>query len=56
MKYDKKERLHSIDYEEAEITEQIRCSTKPEDIRKCIKAGILPACYEKTAIEVELQE
>ncbi|HYE80636.1 MAG TPA: DDE transposase, partial [Clostridia bacterium] len=31
-------------------------STKPEDIQKCIKAGVLPSCYENTAIEVELQE
>jgi hypothetical protein len=47
LKYDKDERLYTVDYEEAEIT---------EDIQKCIKAGILPLCYENTAIEVELQE
>ncbi|MHB8062478.1 MAG: MobV family relaxase [Ruminiclostridium sp.] len=56
LKYDKDERLYTIDYEEAEITENIRNSTKPEDIQKCIKAGVLPKCYESTAIEVELQE
>lgn len=55
LKYDKDERLYTIDYEEAEITEDIRNSTKPEDIQKCIKAGVLPACYEDTVIEVELQ-
>ena len=55
FKYDKTERLYNIDYEEAEITEEIRNSTKPEDIHKCIKAGVLPKCYENTAIEVELQ-
>ena len=55
FKYDKTERLYNIDYEEAEITEEIRNSTKPEDIQKCIKAGVLPRCYENTAIEVELQ-
>ena len=55
FKYDKNERLYNIKYEEAEITEEIRNSTKPEDIQKCIKAGVLPKCYENTAIEVELQ-
>jgi transposase len=56
MKYDKKERIYSVEYEEAEITEEIRCSKKPEDIQKCLHAGILPQCYEETAITVELQE
>lgn len=56
LKYDKDERLYTINYEEAEITEDIKNSTKPEDIQKCIKAGVLPSCYENTAIEVELQE
>ena len=56
LKYDKDERLYTIDYEEAEITEDLKNSTKPEDIQKCIKAGVLPACYENTAIDIELQE
>lgn len=55
FKYDKTERLYNINYEEAEITEDIRSSTKPGDIQKCIKAGVLPKCYENTAIEVEIQ-
>lgn len=56
LKYDKHERLYTIDYEDTEITEEIRNSKKPEDIQKCIAAGVLPICYENTAIEVELQE
>jgi transposase len=56
LKYDKHERLYTIEYEDAEISEDIRNSTKPEDIQKCMKAGVLPSCYENTAIEVELQE
>ena len=55
FKYDKTERVYNIEYEEVEITEDIRNSTKPEDIQKCIHAGVLPKCYENTAIEVELQ-
>jgi transposase len=56
LKYDKDERLFTIDYEEAEIREDEKLSTKPEDIQKCIKAGVLPSCYENTSIEVEVQE
>jgi transposase len=41
LKYDKHERLYSLDYEEADITEKIRNSLKPEDIQKCIRAGVL---------------
>ena len=47
--------VHIAEYAENEITEQARASTKPEDIRRCIAAGVLPRCYEGTAIEVELQ-
>ena len=56
MKYDKKERLYTVDYAENNISEKERNSAKPEDIQKCISAGILPACYENTSVEVELQE
>jgi transposase len=56
MKYDKEERLYSIDYVEAKISEEEKHSTKPEDIQKCIATGVLPTCYENTVIEVELQE
>ncbi len=56
LKYDKDERLYIIDYVEADINNEERNSAKPEDIQKCIAAGVLPACYENTAIEVELQE
>lgn len=55
MKYDKKERLYNIEYKEAEITDEIKNSKKPEDIQKCLHAGVLPKCYEETAISVELQ-
>lgn len=34
------------DYEPSEITEEIRQSTKPEDLRKCLKAGIAPEVYK----------
>jgi len=56
MKYDKKERTYAIDYVENEISEEEKNSTKPESIQKCISAGVLPTCYEDTAIGVELKE
>ena len=56
LKYDKHERLYTLDYVEAHITEAVKNSKKSEDIQKCLSAGILPSCYENTAIEVELQE
>ena len=40
MKYDKEERLYSIDYVEAKISEEEKHSTKPEDIQKCIATGV----------------
>lgn len=33
------------DYEPSEITEEIRLSAKPEDLRKCLKAGVVPEVY-----------
>ena len=55
MKYDKTERTYAVDYAESEITEEIHNSAKPENIQKCIVAGVLPKCYEGTAINVELK-
>ncbi|MDO4544056.1 MAG: transposase [Clostridia bacterium] len=54
-KYDKDETIFTIDYEEAEITEETRASTKPEAIEKCLKAGVLPDCYKDSNITVEVQ-
>jgi len=56
FKNDKTERLLFMEYEEAKITEEDRASTKPEDIRRCLKAGVLPSCYENTIMDIEVQE
>lgn len=55
LKYDKEERSYELPYEEAEITEEERSSTKREAIEKCLKAGVLPKIYEGTGISVEVQ-
>lgn len=53
---DKIERLIVIEYEEATITEEDRASTKVQDIRRCLKAGVLPKCYEHTIMDIEVQQ
>ena len=55
LKYDKEERSYELPYEEAEITDEERGSTKREDIENCLKAGLLPQIYEGTGITVEVQ-
>lgn len=56
FKTDKTERLLLMAYEEATITEEDRASTNPEDIQRCLKAGILPKFYEHTILDIEVQE
>jgi hypothetical protein len=52
FKNDKTERLLFMEYEEAVITEEDRASSKPEDIKRCLKAGVLPRCYENTILDI----
>ena len=54
-RYDKDEHVFQIEYEEREITEELRTSTKPADIQSCLHAGVLPEIYAGTNISVELQ-
>ncbi len=56
FKYDKNERLYTVDYEDIHITDKMKDSTDPKDIKKCISAGVLPTCYENSIIELEVQE
>ena len=45
-----------LEYEENENLDELIGSSKPEDIEKCFRAGILPECYEGTSVSVEIQE
>jgi hypothetical protein len=45
-----------LEYEEAPINEKDRESTSPEDIQRCLKAGVLPKCYEHTIMDIEVQK
>lgn len=56
FKYDRTERIFTIDYVPSEITEKDRLSTDPKVIRKCLAAGVLPSCYKDTCIQLEVQE
>jgi len=56
LKEDKDERLFTIEYKEAEITEEIKNSTKPADIQTCLHAGVLPKCYQNKNISLEYQD
>lgn len=45
----------TYDYEPNEVSEEERQSTRPEDISKCLHAGIVPDCY-KDRLEVVTDE
>lgn len=45
-----------FEYEENEITEEELKSTKPEDVKKCLKAGKVPEVYKDYLEEVEIKE
>ena len=55
FRYDEAERLCVLPYEPQEISQERRCSTKPEDIQACLRAGVLPQCYEGTHLTVEVR-
>jgi len=55
MREDKNERFFNLDYEYADITNKVRISTEPEDIKRCLHAGVLPACFEGGNISLEIQ-
>ena len=52
---DREERVFSLDYVQREITPEQKASQKPEDIQACLRAGVLPDCYEDSNIRVQVQ-
>ena len=53
---DRDDRVISMEYEAAEITDTEKQSTKPEDIQHCLHAGVLPDCLSGGNIRIEVQE
>lgn len=54
FKDDRGEKLITIPSVPASINEKIQMSRRPDDIRKCLQAGILPKCYENTNLSLEV--
>jgi transposase len=44
------------EYKEAKISDEERASGKPEDIRKCLRAGVVPEVYAKIISGIEIAE
>jgi len=55
FKYDREQRVMNLDYIPQEISEEQRASSRKEDIRACLHAGVLPDCYQNTNISIEVQ-
>lgn len=53
---DRDDRVISLEYEAAEITEEEKKSTKSEDIQRCLHSAILPDCLSGGNIRIEAQE
>ena len=47
---------YELEYKEASITEEVLNSTKPEDIKTCLKSGVVPTVYKDKGIEVTIEE
>jgi len=43
-----------IDYRENQITDEIKSSTEPEDIQKCLESGVVPKIYENCDLTLEI--
>lgn len=55
LKYNKRARIFNLRYREQEISKDILNSTDSKDIKTCLSAGVLPACYEDRGIQIEVQ-
>jgi transposase len=43
-----------FDYHEAEITDEQKASTKPDDLKTCLEAGVVPDAYKDILTDVKL--
>lgn len=46
----------SYDYKETVITDKQKESTKPEDIKECLEAGVIPNIYKDILSDVEIKQ
>ena len=45
-----------FDYHEAEITDEQKASTQPEDLKACLEAGVIPDAYEGILTDMKVVE
>ena len=45
-----------FDYHEAEITDGQKAGTRPEDLKACLEAGVIPDAYKGILTDVEVTE
>lgn len=45
-----------FDYNEAEVTDAQRASTKPEDLKACLEAGVVPDAYKGILTDVRIRD
>lgn len=46
----------TYEYEAAEISEEQRSSSKPEDLKQCLHSGVIPSCLEKVLSDARVEE
>lgn len=46
----------SFEYKKAVITNELKASSKPEDIKVCLESGIVPDIYENILSGVEIKD
>jgi len=49
------ERVYSLDGRNLEVTDEMKASAKPMDVKKCLSAGVLPDCLEGGALSISVQ-
>ena len=49
------ERVLVLDYEPARIDDKTKASARPQDIEKCLKADVIPDCYQDKDIELKIE-
>jgi transposase len=45
-----------FDYKESSVTDAQKNSTRPEDIRTCLEAGVVPAVYDGILSDTKIME
>lgn len=45
-----------FEYIEAAITDEMKASTKPEDLKACLEAGVIPDVYKDILSDAEISE